>query len=328
MDNLLEVRNLSAKFKTKGGIAHAVRNVNITIKQGEALGLVGESGSGKSVTAKSIMKLVDLSRSSIEGSITLDGEDILLKSEKQMQKIRGNTVSMIFQDPMTSLNPLLKVGEQISEVFRNHKKFSKKKAKEETIKLLSLVGISLPEKRYNQFPHEFSGGMLQRIMITTALACKPKLLIADEPTTALDVTIQAQILRLMRGLQSEFGMSVLMITHDLGVVAEMCDKVSVMYAGEIVESGDVNTIFESPMHPYTLRLFASIPKIGEKGRILRPIEGSPPDLQSEIRGCSFANRCTYKTERCITTKPRLITLKNHQVACHHAGEISLERSVL
>ncbi|MEX2104916.1 MAG: ABC transporter ATP-binding protein, partial [Bacilli bacterium] len=319
MSKLLEVKNLSTKFRTERGAAHAVRFVNFSIERGETMGLVGESGSGKSVTAKSIMKLIDLSRGSISGEIHLDGMDILSKKEKEMQHIRGNNVSMIFQDPMTSLNPLLTVGEQIAEVFRYHKKLNKKAAKEETIKLLSLVGIPSPENRYDQYPHEFSGGMLQRMMIAIALACKPKLLIADEPTTALDVTIQAQILRIIKALQKEFDMGVLMITHDLGVVAEVCDKVSVMYAGEIVESGDVNTIFESPMHPYTLGLIASIPKLGARLKTLQPIEGSPPDLHLELQGCPFADRCKYKPDLCLTAAPTLRSLEDgHLVSCHHA----------
>lgn len=329
MTKLIEVNNLSTKFKTDRGIAHAVRFVNFSIERGETMGLVGESGSGKSVTAKSIMKLIDSSRASITGEIQLDGIDILAKKEKEMQHIRGNIVSMIFQDPMTSLNPLLTVGEQISEVFRYHKKLNKKQAKEETIKLLSLVGIPSPESRYSQYPHEFSGGMLQRLMIAIALACKPKLLIADEPTTALDVTIQAQILRIIKQLQQEFNMGVLMITHDLGVVAEVCDKVSVMYAGQIVESGDVNTIFESPMHPYTLGLIASIPKLGARSKTLQPIEGNPPDLHLELSGCAFAARCKYKTDVCEMEAPSLRSFENgHLVSCHHAEKLVLERGVV
>lgn len=329
MSKLLEVNNLSTKFKTERGTAHAVRYVNFSIERGEVMGLVGESGSGKSVTAKSIMKLLDQSRSSMSGEILLDGMDMISKREKEMEKIRGNQVSMIFQDPMTSLNPLIKVGDQIAEVYRYHKKLSKKSAKQETIKLLALVGIPSPESRYDQYPHEFSGGMLQRLMIAIALACKPKLLIADEPTTALDVTIQAQILRIIKNLQQEFDMGVLLITHDLGVVAEVCDKVSVMYAGQIVESGGVHIIFDSPMHPYTVGLISSIPKLGARSKLLNPIEGSPPDLHLEVKGCSFAERCQFKTELCLTDAPRLRTLEDgHQVSCHHAEKIVQERGVV
>ena len=329
MSKLLEVKNLSTKFKTDRGTAHAVRFVNFSIERGEMMGLVGESGSGKSVTSKSIMRIIDQTRGSISGEVLLDGADLLTKKEKEMEKIRGNSVSIIFQDPMTSLNPLFTVGEQIAEVYRYHKKMNKKTAKAETIKLLTLVGIPSPEGRYDQYPHEFSGGMLQRLMIAIALACKPKLLIADEPTTALDVTIQAQILRIMKSLQKEFDMGVLLITHDLGVVAEVCDKVSVMYAGEIVESGDVNTIFASPMHPYTLGLIASIPKLGARSKLLNPIEGSPPDLHLELKGCPFADRCKYKTDRCLAEAPKLRVLEDgHQVSCHYAETIVEERGAV
>ena len=329
MRKLLEVKNLSTKFKTERGTAHAVRYVNFSIERGKMMGLVGESGSGKSVTAKSIMKLFDPARTTVTGEIQLDGIDILSKTEKQMQKIRGNVLSMIFQDPMSSLNPLLTVGEQISEVFRYHKKMNKQTAKEETIKLLTLVGIPSPESRYKQYPHEFSGGMLQRLMIAIALACKPKLLIADEPTTALDVTIQAQILRIMKRLQHEFDMGILMITHDLGVVAEVCDHVSVMYAGQIVESGDVDTIFESPLHPYTLGLMSSIPKLGERSKTLNPIEGSPPDLHFELKGCPFAERCKFKTDACLAEVPVLRTMQEgHLVSCHHAEKIAGREAVV
>lgn len=329
MNNLLTVKNLSTKFKTDRGIAHSVRYVNFSIGTGEIMGLVGESGSGKSVTAKSIMRLIDKVRGEVTGEIILDGEDLLQKKEREMQKIRGNTVSMIFQDPMSSLNPLYTVGEQIAEVYRYHKKMNKKEAKEATIQLMEQIGIPAPENRYSQYPHEFSGGMLQRIMIAIALACNPKLLIADEPTTALDVTIQAQILRLLKSLQSQFEMGILMITHDLGVVAEVCDQVSVMYAGKIVESGDVHTIFESPMHPYTIGLIASIPKLGSKTKVLNPIEGAPPDLHLELLGCPFAERCAFKTERCLTETPELRELgNNHIVSCHHAEEIMEQRKVL
>ncbi|WP_391117515.1 ABC transporter ATP-binding protein [Psychrobacillus sp. L3] len=328
MNKLLEVKNLSTKFKTDRGIAHAVRYVNFSIDIGETMGLVGESGSGKSVTAKSILRLVDKTRGTISGEILLEDSNLLVKKEKEMQKIRGNSVSMIFQDPMTSLNPLFTVGDQVAEVFRYHKKMKKSDAKKETIKLLDLVGIPSPEKRYIQYPHEFSGGMLQRIMIAIALACRPKLLIADEPTTALDVTIQAQILRLIKKLQKDFSMGVLMITHDLGVVAEVCDKVSVMYAGEIVESGDVQTIFKSPMHPYTRGLMESIPKLGEKAKMLNPIEGSPPDLHKDIIGCPFAERCKNKTDFCSLEAPKLRKLDDgHLVSCHYAEKLLEERMV-
>ncbi len=328
MSNLLEVKNLSTQFHTERGIAHAVRYVNFAIRPGETMGIVGESGSGKSVTARSIMRIVEHQKGKItSGEILLEGVDLVKRSEKQMQKIRGNSVAMIFQDPMTSLNPLIKVGEQIAEVLRFHKGLNKQQAKAETIKIMQDMSIPSAEKRYDQFPHEFSGGMLQRLMIAIALACKPKLLIADEPTTALDVTIQAQILRLMNQLKKQYNMSILLITHDLGVVAEVCDKVSVMYAGEIVESTDVESIFAEPLHPYTLGLMESMPKLGEKKAALKPIEGSPPNLTETIEGCAFAMRCPYKTDLCEQKKPVLQELRPaHLVACHHAEELVKRRA--
>ncbi|MFY0542596.1 ABC transporter ATP-binding protein [Brevibacillus sp. H7] len=327
MENLLEVRNLSTTFKTERGIAHAVRFVNFSIKPGETMGLVGESGSGKSVTAKSIMRLIDPVRGQVSGEIILGGRNVLNLKEKEMEHIRGNVVSMIFQDPMTSLNPLIPVGEQIAEMFRFHKQMSKQAARQATLELLRHIAIPSPEKRYSQYPHEFSGGMLQRLMIAIALSCKPQLLIADEPTTALDVTIQAQILRLMKNLQKEFGMAILMITHDLGVVAEVCDKISVMYAGEIVESSDVETIFASPSHPYTLGLMGSIPKLGANEKKLRSIEGAPPDLSLAIKGCAFAERCPFRTATCLEKKPQLQEVKaGHFVSCHHWNELEKEAS--
>ncbi|MET3292231.1 ABC transporter ATP-binding protein [Brevibacillus fluminis] len=327
MSKLLEVKNLSTQFKTERGIAHAVRQVNFSLEPGETMGIVGESGSGKSVTARSILRIIENQGGRISsGEILLEGDDLIKKSEKEMRAIRGNIISMIFQDPMTSLNPLIKVGEQIAEVLRYHKKYSKQQAKEETIKIMKDMSIPSAEKRYDQYPHEFSGGMLQRLMIAISLACKPKLLIADEPTTALDVTIQAQILRLMKQLQDQYNMAILLITHDLGVVAEVCDKVSVMYAGEIVESTDVASIFEEPLHPYTWGLIESIPKLGERKGSLKPIEGQPPNLAEKIQGCAFAKRCKYRTELCDREKPALTELRpSHYVSCHHADELVRER---
>lgn len=328
LSNLLEVKNLSTQFKTERGIAHAVRFVNFSIRPSETMGIVGESGSGKSVTARSIMRIVEHQQGKItSGEILLEGIDLVQQSEKQMQKIRGNTVSMIFQDPMTSLNPLIKVGEQIAEVLRFHKGLNKLQARVETIKIMQDMSIPSADKRYEQYPHEFSGGMLQRLMIAISLACKPKLLIADEPTTALDVTIQAQILRLINQLKHQYHMSILLISHDLGVVAEVCDYVSVMYAGEIVESTDVDSIFAEPLHPYSLGLMESMPKLGEKKASLNPIEGSPPNLTEVILGCAFAKRCRYKTELCERKKPNLREMRtSHWVACHHAEEIVKERA--
>ncbi|WHY79949.1 ABC transporter ATP-binding protein [Neobacillus sp. WH10] len=320
MSDLLTVKNLSTQFQTERGISHAVRFVNFSIKSGETMGIVGESGSGKSVTAKSIMRLVESQNGKIvSGEMIFENINLAKQTEKQMQKIRGNSVAMIFQDPMTSLNPLLKVGSQIAEVLRFHKGMTKQQAQKEVINLMTQLSIPSPEKRYHQYPHEFSGGMLQRLMIAISLACKPKLLIADEPTTALDVTIQAQILRLMKELQQQYGMAILMITHDLGVVAEICDKVSVMYAGEIVESTSVENIFEQPLHPYTKALMDSRPKLGYREKKLKSIEGSPPDLSKKINGCPFAPRCAVKIEICATEKPALKQMTpSHWAACHVA----------
>lgn len=326
MNTLLSVNNLSTKFKTARGTAHAVRYVNFQIKSGEVMGLVGESGSGKSVTARSIMRLVERSKGFIEGEILVDGQNITAKTEKEMSNIRGNLMSMIFQNPMTALNPLFTVGEQIAEVYRYHKKASRKEAKIATIELMNKIGIPAAEKRYAQYPHEFSGGMLQRIMIAIALACNPKLLIADEPTTALDVTIQAQILRLLSSLQKEFDMGILIITHDLGVVAEICDRVSVMYAGEIVESGNVEDILKNPMHPYTFGLIQSIPRLGSAQKKLSSIEGSPPDLHKVIEGCPFLDRCEFKLEKCKVTSPKLNEISDgHLVSCHNIEAVVKRR---
>lgn len=329
MNELLEVKNLSTQFKKNQKPAFAVRHVNFSLKPGEMIGIVGESGCGKSVTARSIMRIVESQGGQItSGEILLEGEDLVKKTEKQMQKIRGNIVSMIFQDPMTSLNPLIKVGEQIAEVLRYHKNYSNQQAKDETIRIMQEMSIPSAEKRYGQYPHEFSGGMLQRLMIAIALACKPKLLIADEPTTALDVTIQAQILRLMKQQQSQNNMAIILITHDLGVVAEVCDRVSVMYAGEIVESADVDSIFSEPLHPYTLGLIESIPRLGQRKGNLQPIQGAPPTMSEEIVGCSFAKRCPYKSALCERQKPTLAQLRPaHSVACHHAEELAEGRGI-
>lgn len=326
MGSLLEVIDLKTQFKTERGISQAVRGVNFTLEDGQTMGLVGESGCGKSVTAKSILRLLPASYGQIAaGKILFNGQDLVKKTEREMKDIRGNEISMIFQDPMTSLNPVLTIGEQIAEVFVYHKKMGKKEALAKTVELLKSVSIPSAEKRINQYPHEFSGGMLQRIMIAIALACRPKLLIADEPTTALDVTIQAQILRLMKQLQKELSMAILMITHDLGVVAEVCDSVSVMYAGQIIESADVKTLFQNPKHPYTWGLLGSIPKLGERTKRLHSIEGSPPSLIQPPTGCAFAARCPFATDKCRLLPQMLVEVETgHFVACHHVNEISRE----
>ncbi|MBT2688338.1 ABC transporter ATP-binding protein [Bacillus sp. ISL-47] len=295
MEKLLEVKNLEVSFQTYGGTVKAVRGVSFDLHKGETLAIVGESGSGKSVTSQSIMKLIPMPPGQISGGqILLSGDDIVPKTEKQMEKIRGKEISMIFQDPMTSLNPTMKIGNQITEGLIKHQNMSKQDAKNRAIELLRLVGIPMSEKRVNQYPHEFSGGMRQRAMIAIALAANPKLLIADEPTTALDVTIQAQILELMKDLQSKMDTSIIFITHDLGVVANVADRVAVMYAGQIVEMGTVDEIFYDPRHPYTWGLLASMPSVdSDDSAELAAIPGTPPDLTNPPKGDAFAARNSY-----------------------------------
>lgn len=317
-ENILEVKNLNVKFASPGGKINAVWNVSFQIRSKKTLGLVGESGCGKSVTAKSILRLHDEKTTQLNGEVLFRGENILKLNRKRMASVRGNEISMVFQDPMTSLNPLIRVGKQVAEVIRTHEKVSAQEAREKAIALFGSVGITSPAERYGQFPHEFSGGMQQRIIISIALACRPQLLLADEPTTALDVTIQAQILKLMKKMQEKYGMSILMITHDLGVVAEICDEVAVMYAGEIVEYGSVQDIFKKPGHPYTAGLLQSIPKVGAGKGKLPIIEGMPPKLTDQVLvGCPFAERCASCMERCRATAPEPTeTAPGHQVVCH------------
>jgi oligopeptide transport system ATP-binding protein len=295
MEKILEVKDLHVSFQTYGGDVQAVRGVNFNLYKGETLAIVGESGSGKSVTAQTLMKLIPMPPGKITGGqILFDGTDIVSKTEKEMEKIRGKEISMIFQDPMTSLNPTMRVGKQIMEVLIKHQNISKSEAKERAQELLKLVGIPMPEKRVNQYPHEFSGGMRQRAMIAIALAARPKLLIADEPTTALDVTIQAQILELMKELQAKMDTSIIFITHDLGVVANIADRVAVMYAGQIVETGTVDEIFYDPRHPYTWGLLASMPSLENDEEVeLHAIPGTPPDLTNPPKGDAFAPRNQY-----------------------------------
>ena len=292
---VLEVKDLRINFKTYAGLVHAVRGVNFDLKEGETLAIVGESGSGKSVTSNALMKLIPQPPGIYEsGQILFNGRDLVPLTDKEMSKVRGNEIAMIFQDPMTSLNPTMKVGRQITEVILQHKKVSKNEAKKRAIELLTQVGIPFPEKRYNQYPHEFSGGMRQRVVIAIALAADPKLLIADEPTTALDVTIQAQILELMKEIQKNSQTSIIFITHDLGVVANIADRVAVMYAGQIVEYGTVNDIFYNPKHPYTWGLLGSMPDLdNDTDELLRTIPGSPPDLTNPPKGDAFAARNEY-----------------------------------
>ncbi|KOO51511.1 ABC transporter ATP-binding protein [Viridibacillus arvi] len=289
---ILQVKDLRINFKTFAGVVQAVRGVNFELNAGETLAIVGESGSGKSVTSNALMKLIPEPPGIYEsGEIIFNGRDLIPLSDKEMSKVRGNDISMIFQDPMTSLNPTMRVGRQITEVILKHKNISKSDAKKRAIKLLDQVGIPMPEKRYKQFPHEFSGGMRQRVVIAIALAAEPKLLIADEPTTALDVTIQAQILELMKEIQKTSNTSIIFITHDLGVVANVAHRVAVMYAGQIVEYGTVNEIFYNPKHPYTWGLLGSMPDIDSNSdELLRTIPGSPPDLTNPPKGDAFAAR--------------------------------------
>ncbi|KAA9004108.1 ABC transporter ATP-binding protein [Paenibacillus spiritus] len=294
MERLLEVKDLAISFHTRGGEVQAIRGVSFHVDKGETLAIVGESGSGKSVTSQALMKLIPTPPGRYKGgSILFDGQEIITKSEKQMQSIRGKEIGMIFQDPMTSLNPMMKVGKQITEVLHKHENMSRGAAVKRGIELLKLVGIPSPERRFQQYPHEFSGGMRQRVVIAMALAANPKLLIADEPTTALDVTIQAQILDLMKELQKKIGTSIIFITHDLGVVASMADRVAVMYAGQIVEMGTVEEIFYDPRHPYTWGLLGSMPSLESKGSMLTAIPGTPPDLIKPPKGDAFAMRSTY-----------------------------------
>jgi oligopeptide transport system ATP-binding protein len=314
---LLNIQNERLSFFTDAGEVKALNDVSIQMKDGDVLGIVGESGSGKSVTAYSIMGLTDRAGRIIGGTIEFNGHKINEMTEKEMQEIRGNEVSIIFQDPMTSLNPVYTIGNQIREVIMLHTNKNKKEAQERAIELLTLVGINEPEKRLNQYPHELSGGMRQRVMIAIALACEPKLLIADEPTTALDVTIQAQILDLMMELKGKIGMSIIMITHDLGIVASICQKIAVMYAGKIVEYGTVDDIFYNPKHEYTKGLLNSIPILTDKEhKRLVPIEGTPVDLLNPPKGCPFAPRCNSCMKICIKQMPEYTQINdNHYSAC-------------
>jgi oligopeptide transport system ATP-binding protein len=318
MAPLLEVRNLQTHFHTQDGVVKAVDGVSFHVERGETLGIVGESGCGKSVTSLSIMRLIPNPPGKIAGGqILFDGEDLLQMSEEEMRAIRGNRIAMIFQDPMTSLNPVLTVGRQITESLELHMKLSKREAVSRAAELLGMVGIPSPSKRLDNYPHQFSGGMRQRVMIAMALSCNPELLIADEPTTALDVTIQAQILELINRLKDELDTAVIMITHDLGVVAGMTDRVTVMYAGKVVEEGYTKEIFANPRMPYTIGLLRSIPRLDEeRGRKLNPIRGLPPNLIDLPPICPFSPRCDYVQERCLTQVPDLRAVAaDHRAAC-------------
>jgi peptide/nickel transport system ATP-binding protein len=320
---LLEVRNLRVRFDTRAGELPAVDGVSFTLSDREVLAVVGESGCGKSVTALSVMRLVPVPPGRItEGAIRLQGRDLLSLPEAAMRRVRGNEIGMVFQEPMTSLHPTLTIGAQIEETLRQHRRMSKTEAAARAIEMLRLVRIPEPEQRSREYPHQLSGGMRQRVMIAIALACQPKLLIADEPTTALDVTIQAQILALVRELQAQMGMAVLLITHDMGVVAESAHRVIVMYAGRIVEVAPVETLFQAPCHPYTRGLLASTPRLdGAEGRLME-IPGMVPSLRELGQGCAFAPRCRHATDRCRAEAPPLEDkARTHQVACWHADQL-------
>lgn len=317
-EKILEVKNLKVYFYTDDGVVKAVDGVDFHVNRGEILALVGESGCGKSVTSFSIMRLVDSPGKIIDGEILFNGENLLEKSKKELIGIRGKQISMIFQQPQTSLDPVYNIADQISEVFRTHSGMKKDEAKAKAVELLRIVGIPDPQRKAKSYPHQMSGGQAQRVMIAMALALQPALLLADEPTTALDVTIQAQILDLLRGLQSEFNTSVLLITHDLGVVAETAERVAVMYAGRIMEVADVETIFESPFHPYTRGLIASVPVVGEIRDRLDTIQGNVPNLINLPPGCRFADRCSECMDICTKREPDNIMFDveaNHQVRC-------------
>ncbi len=337
MAKLLEVKNLKTYFYTDDGIAKAVDNVSYDLDKGETLGLVGESGCGKSVSALSIMRLIpDPPGKIVGGEILFKGEDIVKKTEREMQDMRGNDVAMIFQEPMTSLNPVFTCGFQIDEAVILHQKVSKEEAKKRSIEMLRLVGIPAPEQRYMEYPHQLSGGLRQRVMIAMALSCNPEILIADEPTTALDVTVQAQILELIRKLQDELGMGVIMITHDLGVIAEISKRVAVMYASKVVEYSVADEIFYNPKHPYTLGLLSSIPKLNKGAARLSTIEGNVPAATNYPVGCHFCTRCKYvdsklytKDSKCWNVEPVLEQIDGtgmmHTVACHYWKEIASKR---
>ncbi|MDO5796229.1 MAG: ABC transporter ATP-binding protein [Eubacteriales bacterium] len=321
-NNVLEIRGLNSYFFTEKGVAPAVDGLDLDIPKGKIIGLVGESGCGKSMTAKSIMGLLKYPGRVAGGSIRFEDQDLTRLSDKELRKICGNDISMIFQEPMTSLNPVLKVGRQVRETLLVHNPaMSKAEAKQRVVEMFQRVGIPEAEKRYDCYPHELSGGLRQRVMIAMAMVCKPKLLIADEPTTALDVTIEAQILRLMKELRDETGMSVLIITHNMGVVAEICDYVYVMYAGKIMEQAETFELFDHTMHPYTKGLLDSIPRIGQNAERLHTIPGVVPNLLHLPQGCPFSNRCEYATDHCRTEKAQLHPVApDHQVRCFRCEE--------
>lgn len=321
--NFLEVKNLTIEFTSAGSVVHAVNDVSFTLEKGKALGLIGETGAGKSVVAKAILQILPDHGTRIKGGeILLEGTDLLKLSEEELMKIRGNAISMIFQDPMTALNPIMKIGSQITEVITHHSKLSKAEAEEKAMAMLEKVGI--PRERFNEYPHQFSGGMKQRVVCAMALCCNPSLLLADEPTTALDVTIQAQVLKLISDLRKELNASMIIITHDIGVVSKVCDEIAIMYAGQIIEKGSKKQIFKNPKHPYTKGLFGALPSMNEDVEYLHPIEGLPPDPADLPEGCPFAPRCPKATDKCKVkcTLPVYEVEKGHTVKCLRYKELN------
>ncbi len=318
-ENILEIKDLTVEYHTDEEIVYALNNISLNVAKGETLGLVGETGAGKTTIAKSIMRILQTPPAKfVSGSIMFQGEDLMTLPEKQMREVRGNQIAMIFQDPMTALNPIERVGYQIAEAVELHNTISRADAVKRACDMLEMVGIQA--ERYEEFPHQFSGGMKQRVVIAMALACNPLLLLADEPTTALDVTIQAQVLEMMNDLKSSLGTSVVMITHDLGVVANTCDSVAVIYAGEVVEYGTVEHIFDNPTHPYTIGLFNSLPRLNSTERRLKPIKGLMLDPTSKPKGCRFADRCPDATDKCLEAPPETVEVEpGHQVKCWLKG---------
>lgn len=319
-EKILEIKNLSVQYRADDATIYAVNNIDLSLSPGETLGLVGETGAGKTTVAKSIMGILPRAQAEItSGEIIYEGQDLLKLHEKEMQKIRGNKIAMIFQDPMTALNPVETIGSQIAEAIKHHNRISKIEARTRAGDMLEMVGI--PKERYGEYPHQFSGGMKQRVVIAMALACNPQLLLADEPTTALDVTIQAQVLDMMRDLKEKLGTSVILITHDFGVVADFCKSVAVTYAGEIVEHGSVDQVFNNPLHPYTQGLFNSLPSLESKEHRLKPIKGLMPDPTMLPKVCRFCDRCEYAAEQCSKSAPNVVEIEpGHLVKCHRVKE--------
>lgn len=318
MSRILEISGLRVTFRTRYGVVTALDSVSLSVEEGETLGIVGESGCGKSITALAALGLIPSPPGEIAGGrIILDGEDLTSASQHRLRRLRGSTAAMIFQEPMTSLNPVFCVGDQIAEAITLHQKMPKSEAFKKAVELLDRVGIPEPDIRARDFPHQLSGGMRQRVMIAMAVSCRPKLLIADEPTTALDVTVQAQIFDLLNEIQKEYGASIILITHDMGAISEMADRVAVMYAGRIIEEGDADEILDTPLHPYTKGLIACIPTLGKPGaQGLEEIPGIVPPLHMIGSGCAFADRCSFKRDACLAEKPQLVDAAGHPAACH------------